>query len=309
MKRKLALLLAVLLCVSCLAGCTGSNLLAMLPLQEKEDSGEVVAGPVPEKMTAQDLYGKLRYAVSTKNVNVYTMDTCVDMMIAPFGIPVKGDLVNSMQVHKSADPYGVNVLTTAISRYMNQEQITEAADYYRREDGKLICYSCVESMDYYERREVDALPSEILSYYDIGSYMVIDPEELWLEENMVMLDGREMYVLCYSLTGLQQFGMTGDKQMDAALHELQMPVRFFVDAETFVPARREILLEDAEAFTRILLEYTVGSDYAHDLEFMDISVREFKIVFHSFTYGEIEVPLIPKSVLDGCYGAQGNVGL
>ena len=300
-QKKLALLLAVSMTALALIGCGG---------KKNEDASQSAGSGVSssqqveplETVTAETLAQKVaevtRGKALTQIKTVMEMD--VTMSAQDTSMTMLMDMVS--QAKMSADPY-LTYMETESFIEMDGQQMSEATQsYIQLVDDQLVTYTHLNSTDEWTWEEVAVTPELLEAQTDEYGWLENKAaEELTLEDGTQALDGHTVYVLHCTLTGdemMEAAGAGGINGLEEALavggveagdfSVLTMPTTIYIDAETYLPLKREMeILGMSELMNS--LAASANAD-------MQMTINAVKVVASGMSYEPVEVPTVPAEV-------------
>ena len=259
-------------------------------------------------MTGEDLFWKMRYAISGYAVNQYTRKQTVDMRAGADGVTMRMKIEQETDVAKSSDPFGINEMNRVKISMMDMEIEQYTRTYYRLEDGELVGYVFADTIDYCEQLPVDMTIIDLQASYAFSVVPNRIPKNISLDEDLQELDGREVYVLRYDSTLLEIIKKTGDETIDAELEKISVPYVTYVDTQTLIPLRLEISVSDMDDVISKLIYAAMEGNAAEDVENIHVEISEYTITVDNFVFGAVEVPDIPQEDLDRITGSEEPAG-
>ena len=304
-QKKLALLLAVCITVLALAGCGG---------KKTGDSSQSSADPSGtastsqqvqplEEITAETLAKKVaevtRGKALTQIKTVMEMD--VTMSAQGTSMTMLMDMVS--QAKMSADPFLTYMETESFIEMDGQEMSESSQIYIQQADDQLVTYTHLNSTDEWVWEEVAVTPELLEAQTDEYGWLENKAaEELTLEESTQTLDGHTVYVLHCTLTGdemMEAAGAGGINGLEEALavggvetadfSALTMPTTIYIDAETYLPLKREMeILGMSELMNSIAA--SANAD-------MQMTINTVKVAASGMSYEPVEIPAVPAEVM------------
>ena len=309
MKQRYGLLLLIVFCVTLLAGCAEGASFDVFPAPE-EAVTEPAGNPIPERLTAEDLYWKMRLAVSTKVMSAHQKEIRIDaetsdMLLFNDALEIEC----SYDIQSCSLPYGINVRSQVDVDGIGMKESYITYDYFRKEQEKVICYSYYEHLDEAERWYPDALPSEVLAGYSVAICPRYFPEDMVLKEETVFLEGKEVYVMQRVYSGEEYVTPFGDRAINAQLKTLRITETYYVDAVTYYPSQVRFEMEDLGDLSLPVLQYEVGESFAQSLEPFQLQINEYTYTIKNMEFDSGEVPGIPEEIRKKAYMDEGIAGL
>ena len=302
-QKKLALLLAACMTVLALVGCggkknqdgsqSGGASISSSASQQAEPLEDVTAESLAQKV-AEVTRGKSLTQIKT------VMEMDVTMSSQGASMTMLMDMVS--QAKMSADPY-LTYMETESFIEMDGQQMTEGTQsYIQLVDDQLVTYVHLNSTDEWTWEEVAVTPELLEAQTDEYGWLENKTaEELTLEEGTQALDGHTVYVLRCTLTGdemMEAAGAGGVNGLEEALavggvetadfSALTMPTTIYIDAETYLPLKREMeILGMSELMNS--LAASANAD-------MQMTINTVKVEASGMSYEPVEVPTVPAEV-------------
>lgn len=290
--KKLRLIIPVLIVCLLLGGC-GFFLPAFF-LNFSEPKTEVAPLPygsaVDPKLSAEDIYYRARFAAGDQALQ-YTAQATIGLGFHDGDSVYPSDFHYDMQVVLSPEDCAVNVQT---SMAFDDETPDVYHEYFRKENGELVCYDhdMTTGACYREPIDLDGLtPYAVIVDYTIKGYPIA-PKKLSLEPQTRILNDREVYLLTFTESALYAFGSTGNNSTDRKLDQRNIVSTWYVDAETYLPVQQEFYLSHVDD----LLGQVIDSIYYLEASEADASIDTYAYVLKDLVYEPVEVPEIPEDV-------------
>ena len=267
---------------------------------------EPTTAPTTEPaMTAEDLYAEIKTAMENNEATKMAMDMSFSISYEEG----EGDAAVTTTISYkmlldtviSTDPFGAYALS-AIEMGTEGFSMDVTVDMYIvEEDGQAVMY--MQVLDAWTRSESGMTVAEFLTS---GEMTEISTEDVWsadavpadmvLEEDTVMMDGTEVYVLHANISG----GITADALAELGVElepdgaEIMVPVTYYVDAQNYT-----ILKMDAEmaALSDLLAAAMVEDLLGVDSD-PDALTIDFPNAVYTLGYGPQEVPAVPQEAFD-----------
>jgi len=313
--RRLKTLISIFLILLLCAGCTKElAIIETVPtVPPTEITTEVPAeAPAKRKIAAEDIYWRSKLAVGDRAWE-YSIDVNMNMRIGAAGIYMRTDMSSTSHIVMATDPCAVNITTDLYYTLMDMEVEQTLREYYRDEDGKLIYYYNLEQLDLSGREEIileDFVPYAIIMDYTIWGYPYSLPQDLQVEEETQMLDGREVYMLTYTQNALDVFSMLSPQELDSRLAQIGIPTVWYVDTETFLPVEIVFSVEEVDALiTEALIDYVGTSLQTNPEEEIDIEFNSFSCRYYAMGFEPVELEQVPEDVITGAKEAAGYAAL
>jgi len=317
--KRLQILISLLLILLLCTGCTKK-----LPIIESEPTEHVIEAPTeaptetpteaPAKpmLSAEDIYWRSKFAAG-EGAWQYSTNVTLNLRIGAAGVYMRSDMSSTSHIVMSSDPCAVNLKTDLFYTLMDMEVEQTIHEYYRDEDGKLICYYNIEQLDVAGREEIileDLTPYAIILDYAIWGYPYALPQDLEVEEETQMLDGKEVYVLTYSQTAMDVFTMLNQEELDPQLAQVSIPTTWYVDAESFLPVEISFSLDEVDDLVAsALISYANIMLPANPEEEIDIQINSFSYRYYAMGFDPVEVPQIPEDVITAAKDSAGYMAV
>jgi len=255
--------------------------------------------PAKPAMTASELYQKVRGATGGTRANQYSQTTRANIRVGADGVFLRTESTTTKRVILSGMPCTVNVETESFAKSMDMEIEQLLHEYYRLENGKMVLYYYIDTLELYGKEILDVDPYDVLMGFSVAEFSYFEPDNLALAEEPEELEGKEVYALSYTIPLWYFTGTTGDTQRDTLLQDQHVLHTCYVDAETFLPLQIEASFSEVDESLADLLMLTYGNVYAEDLESVEIQINELTITAKDMVFEPVEVPAIPEEVLQG----------
>ena len=296
--KKLRLITLVLLIAFFLNGC-GFFLPYFFLNFSQADQTEVeevlpIGKDIAPNLDAEDIYYRNKFAAGGKAFQ-YSLHATTQ-------IEYEDDLI-PMTWHSDVvlDPETVAV-NLDVQLQLDYEEPELFHAYYRDEDGRLICYAHWENTGECTREEIPL--DGMTTYWIIARHVVYGypyaPQNLALDPQTRILNGREVYLLTFEQTALEAFGSTGNASQDAKLSKRNIPTTWYVDAETYLTVQQHFTL------TRLddLLGQIIADAYQVPLD-GESSIAGFSFTLDNLVFDPVEVPPVPDDVMAKAWEAGG----
>jgi len=302
-QKKLALLLAVCITVLALVGCGGKK-----TEDPSQSSGESAASSSQqtepmEAVTADTLAKKVAEVTRGKSLTQIktVMEMDVTMSAQGTSMTMLMDMVSQSKM--SADPYLTYMETESFIEMDGQQMSEGTQSYIQLVDDRLVTYTHLNSTDEWTWEEVAVTPELLEAQTDEYSWLENKAaEELTLEDGTQALDGHTVYVLHCTLTGdemMEAAGAGGVNGLEEALavggvetadfSALTMPTTIYIDAETYLPLKREMeILGMSELMNS--LAASANAD-------MQMTINTVKVAASGMSYEPVEIPAVPAEVM------------
>lgn len=261
-----------------------------LPPQEVQAEPLPIGSNVDANLTAKDIYNRVVFEVGERAFQ-YTTEATIGMGFMDGDTVYPSNFHYDTQVLLSPEDCAVNVFT---SLYFDGEDPECYWDYYREENGMLICYSHnnITEESYREQIELDGMaPYAIITDYSTKGYPLA-PKELLLDPQTRILNDREVFLLTVTESALYAFGSTGNTGADQQLDQRDIVNTWYVDTETFLPVQQEYYLSQVDD----LLGQIIDSVYALSISEVNATIDTYAFTLKDLTYTPVQVPDIPVEV-------------
>lgn len=209
-----------------------------------------------------------------------------------------------MDVVMSSYPFALFV-ETRTDLIMADAELSETTQFYcRNEEGALTGYMHLDALDLWLRSQSEEPPSSLLRVYWLKGYPSgLGSDELVLEEDTQLLDGRDVYVMSCNYSGsdvpwylyesLEPFvGAVSLAGLDLSV--VQIPTSYYIDAETFLPVQMEMEFEGMDLLLKQILETQSGNLQIGEMPEALVEVSEYRKVISGICYDAVEVPQVPE---------------
>lgn len=249
----------------------------------------------PEKkpLTAADIYRKAQYAILGKNLNHYVRTRKVKLK-ATFVTAPTLHFENREEVWYANDPYTLCDIRNTTLNFGDDEVKTSMEVYLQRERDQTVSYIGYNG-EYWIREPMEEMISEV--YYESYRYNMlpnIDASLLTLEKETREMDGKEVYVLSYTIPGREEYPYLTGKEMEECLDKLEVNITLYVERETYGIVRREATLTNITGVFSEWLYSTLETDDEEIFHEDDWDFREYVLTFKELDYGKVDVPKVPE---------------
>lgn len=292
MKKTIALMLVLALLLS---GCGGASKPTEAPTTEPTTIP--TEPPMDAKTLTSEMMAASEGKTATKMTTEMVMDAQIVMEAMDMSYGMAMDVAMDMMVQE--DPTRMYMEMDMDIKVMGEETAQNMQIYGSVEDGAVVTYAYDAVNDQWAKSESDELLSSMDSMEIDLTYLQAIPEEgMTLEENTRQMDGREVYVLHYVLTGDQMddagmgdiLGAAGMNGVDFTGFEV--PYTVYVDSETFLMVASEVELGAADALMNSAVASILGA--GGDAVDMQIDLQEFRVAIRNISYEPVEVPQVPE---------------
>lgn len=299
--KLLRAILLIVLCTVMLAGCTFYFQVPMEAVDVPPETTELpIVSDVLPHIKAENVYWGAKFAPGDR-ANQYTLNTLVQMQYSDGEIELPATLSYNTDIMLDADACAVNIMTDVAYRILGEGEVLHYRQYYRDEDGRLICYFLDEQTGECTREVIDLdgyTPYSIILEYTIWGYPYYIPDDLTLEPQTRLLNGREVYVLTYSESALNVLGYTGNERTDKLLEKRWIPAVWYVDVETEQPVRIEYALSAVDDLLGQIIAQAYGVESTADERYI---IGGFSFVIGDMCFEAVEVPQIPEDILQNAW--------
>ena len=256
------------------------------------------------KMTAEKLVAKMAVACVKNPVTQETMDMEFDMSIGAQGFMLSMDVMMTMDMVMSTDPYKA-YMDMEMSMSMLGQNYTENMQMYMQEaDGTMTAYTYTESTDLWTKQETEVSSKDTTANYDWLKELSADM--LSLDEDTQSVAVHEVYVLRCTVTGEQmQQMMSSVSGIQEALGEVGMsgldmsaltvPMVLYVDTKTYLPVQMEMEMQGMDDMMNGMMDDLLGE--AGAALGMEIEVGQIKCVCRDISYDAAVVPEVPQEAI------------
>ena len=254
----------------------------------------------PPVMDAENIYWKMHYTVMNKRVDQYKITENVDMRMGTSGVYVRMDIASEKEITRSLEPYAINAHSCIALEMMNMEIELLEQSYYRLENDELVRYTYNENQDDSERTELTDIGATNYEFFHQFNGIYIPgrlPADLTVEDQTQLVGDRETYVLQYWDSVTKYASFTDDAQYDDALEGTLVPVKWYVDVETFQPVKWEVCVDEAsDQISEVLTDYIEGV-LGDQLRGMTVEINSYSKTVTDMVFGTVDVPEIPEDVI------------
>lgn len=283
-------------------------------------------------MTKEKILQEMETAVEDKNISALSMILDMDMAFGAEGITVDigmdMDMNIQLNVEKKSAYLDMNMDIEAVGETMSETMQM----YMLPEDNALVGYIHTGSTDTWEKQDLGtdlSIFEETASEEKSGSVLSnVDADSITLAEETEDLDGIEVYVLSYTLTGeeiqksfdeseysstiedaIKENGLEDLEGMDelASLFDfdftsMNMPVTVYVDTKTYLPVQMTMDIEGLEELINPLLSGIMAMT-GEEME-MTMTIETLNAVCTDFSYDAVEVPALPEGAKEAAEAAE-----
>lgn len=290
MKRKMLSLIAALLALTMLAGCSA------MPTGESGDSLPVMGTDVPVELDAQGVYEAMKKAVDGRLATSFTCTTEMGADMTAAILSMGANISAETDIRLQEEPFRF-YSGSAISASILGIDINESLQIYSsRDDSGLTNYFHLDSADKWLRQKLTMVPADLL-----GQYAVTSCDGNWKPENLALTAQTENgYVLTCTFSAedvltavVSPFGELSLDKVD--LTGIRLDTIYHVDASTFLPTKIEIAYSGfGEIFTELFNKYagqffnTFGAEVRAD-------VTTYRETLSDLRYDAADVPQVPDA--------------
>ena len=253
-------------------------------------------------LTARDVADKMIEA--SANVKSFQTDTTckieISMSIGADGETFDMDMVMDMdmQTITSNDPVAGYFKTEMAMDFLGMNETTTQLVYVVEEDGELVTYTYSNMFEEWERSIADEeYTSKVTEGADTYNYLKdMKDEELTLAKGTEKVDGKDTYVLSFTVSGdyLDKMGMDMSELMgeDLDFATLSFPMTLYIDTESFLPVRAVTAIDGLSEFFNDAMVASMG-DMGAEVT-VDVKCEDFVSIM---TY-DVEVPAVPAEAFE-----------
>lgn len=294
MKKKMTVILAALLALTLLAGCTATA------AQESQTDVPAVA---PENLNAEDVYQAMCRAVAGRTATAFTSRTEMGAKVTAMLMNLDAEMTATTQVKLSGEPFALHSATALEASFFGMDLDENIEVYSMADDTGLTSYFHLDDGDTWYRYHTTMVPTDLL-----GQYQMTACTADWVPEGLTLgqTDGAYLLSCTYDaasiLTAISSpFGELSLRDVDVT--GLTLAVTYRVDAETFLP--REIQIEYrgiGEVLGDLFSKYA-GKMMGGNAANFEADVNSYRETLSDLTYETIEVPQVPQSALENSQDA------
>jgi len=258
-----------------------------------------VGSDIPAHLSAEDIYYRAKFAAGER-AHKHTAEATIGLSYREDDYKYVYDYHYDTQVALSPADCAVNVQT---SIYFTDESADVYWEYYRDENGELVCYSYdVTEKEYYrDQIELDGMtPHVIITDYSVRGYPLA-PQNLAVDPQTRILGEREVYLLTFTESALYTFGSTGNTEFDNQLNQRNISHTWYVDAETFLPVQQEFFLSQVDDVLGRLIDSAYYLYASED----GIAIQDFSYTLKDMSFTAQQVPEIPDEVYKNAWANSG----
>lgn len=298
--KKLRLIILLLVLSMLLSGCQFFLPFFYLNVSTQEETTQQTQPqtlPIGEDVTpqlqAEDIYYRAKFAAGDRAYQ-YAESITFDLNCQEEDLQYPMQISYDRQVVLSPEDCAVNV-TTEIAFDIFQDEPQVFQEYYRDEGGRLIYYAADSLTNTYSREEIpleEYSPYAVIYDFTLTGYPAY-PDEITLEPQTKIMDGRQVYVLTYPQPALHVFGTSGNAAYDEKLFFRTIPTTWYVDAESYLPVKQEFILTQVDD----LLWQVICSRYGLAAPDVTLSFEQLSWNCVYTSYEPVAVPEIPEETL------------
>lgn len=259
------------------------------------------------KMTPEKLTVKTAAALAGKPMTSMEMELGMTMSLTAEGFSMDMDMAVAGDMVMDSDPYQSYTNMEMTMDLMGQS-ITETSEtYVLVEDDQLTTYTYAESMDIWTKTSVPFSPEAMAQQSSYDWLAELSPDMLTLAEETQILNERKVYVLNCTITGEQLQAMMdsmpgmADTMADAGMSgpdmtALTVPAVFYIDAETFLPAKIEMEIQGMDEMMAGMMEESLGADM--EALGMEMEIGTVRMVYAQIGYEDVTVPTLPAEAME-----------
>ncbi len=252
------------------------------------------------KMTPSKLAEKTTAALLSKPATSLKATFDLDISMGAMGLSTDLKMNGSANAKFSTDPLKTYTETELNMKMLGIDYSQVSQTYTRVEDGKYVSYTHENNYGKWERQEMEGikLPSQsvVLEIFKKKS-----ESDFVLADKTQQLDGRDVYVLSFTITGeelrsVAENSIELEKDLDNVdLSVVSVPVIFYIDKETFLPAKSEMEFVGMNDMISQILEKSLDTNLEQMK--MDLKINTIKVVCTDFGYEPAEIPEVPQEAL------------
>ena len=273
----------------------------------------IFCGCGSSEMTADRLIEEVRKASLANLITGKTLeaafcgsyDTELEGAFLSMGVGLTMSLEESM----GQEPYKSYAKSSFSVNVLDQDYEYSKEAYYLEESGSIVSYEYNGLNDEWSKEESGMEPAYYYQdYHSEAAYLNPEFENAALKEGTVDLDGAEMYVLLTECDAidiaelLDYSGYLEELELDASLQnlkEIQIPVTYYINTETYLPEKIEADSESLNNVMRIFLESSLNNTETEAVDGnVTANISECSLVMHGFQYGSRNIPELPDAARD-----------
>lgn len=307
--RKYVILLFVMLLVLTAAGCQKEA--APIPtsaafaetVQTAEATEETETAEPEPVLSAREMYWKMRGAQTMKFPSCYTVEQVMFCKVGDGALVANYEIWDREQVILSPSPLQLNIATERTEVYENEKVVSRQVTYYRSKGTNK-----AEMFVYYGEplnKWIYAEPTDdnwgLLNTYQRTLYPMEFPENMTLDPETQIVEGRETYVLRYSATAQDLLRWELTEEEKEALNKLLVEYALYVDKETYTLIQTaEKIVDPGEAISKALFLMATGVIFEGEENVL--TVTSFTQTYRHLDYEQAEMPPIPEEAFKSVPG-------
>lgn len=321
--KLLHILISTLLVLLILTGCTSRTQAEPIPATTTptealttEATEPPTEAPTERALTAFEIFYKAK-AAAPEAATQFTTNEEISLRTSANGITLDIEYDIQKQTALSSDPFAINICSKYFGTMTGMEIEQTIREYFRKEGEDIVYYVDIEQIDW-SLREV--LPQQLYPEIDTEEFPDVDilSNEEWLlatssvqgyppenyaqymdlEPETQIIDGREVYVLRYRYSALWLFGATGNASVDANLGAIQIPTYWYVDAETFMPIKKEFTLQDLDPLVTAAMVDFLNIQLPEDVTDLELEITEYTYTLTDMVFDPVDIPEIPEDIIN-----------
>lgn len=287
MKRKTAVRLIAVSCAVCMLPFAGCG---------RKETAQSLAASVAKNLNAAE----------SVSLNM-TMDFAAELDMGSLDESL-GSVTMTMNVDLDAettrDPSAAYLTGTTSVSAAGESQEQEVESYALEEDGEYVSYTWDGAQWYRTAAEADASGAEMMGN-DIYQAIADGDLEAELDEEMAMIDSRDVYVIRSNLVGdelremisfsMENTGMLAEDSAD--WDEMEAAARIYVFSDTKMPARIRM---DCRDLGNMVMAASAG------LTGINVNVEKFDIEINFQEFNGVDEITVPSSVKDSAVDSSGG---
>lgn len=290
MKKKMISLIAALLALTMLAGCS------QMSAAESGETLPVMGTEVPVELDAQGVYDAMKKAVDGRLATSFTSTTEMSADLTAAILSMGAEVSAETQIRLCEDPFKFYSGSSVSASFFGVDIAESFQIYSSRDNSGLTNYFHIDSADKWLRQQLTMVPTDLL-----GQYAVTSCDGNWKPENLT-LTGRmdNGYVLTCTFSAedvlhavVSPFGELSLDKVD--LTGIRLDTIYYVDASTFLPTKIEIAYSGfGEIFTELFNKYA-GQFFNTFGAKVNADVTTYREVLTDLCYDAAEVPQVPDA--------------
>ena len=292
MKRKMISLIAAVLALTMLAGCS------QVSIGESGDSLPVMGTDIPAELDAEGIYEAMKKAVGGRLATSFTSTTEMSADLTAAFLSMGAEVSAVTEIRLCEEPFRFYSASTVSASCFGIDVDESFQIYSSRDNSGLSNYFHLDSADKWLHQKMTMVPTDLL-----GQYAVTACGGNWKPENLKLTAQTENgYVLTCSFSAedmltavVSPFGELSLDKVD--LTGIRLDTVYYVDASTFLPTKIEIAYSGfGEIFTDLCNKYagqifnTFGAKFQAD-------VTTYRETLSDLHYDAADIPQVPEAGL------------